>query len=73
MSYIDERIKFLAIKAWRLDRSKKEIACENPDGCEFPLIRATFYQRECRVMCDECGYQQESIPEEVIDAFLDRI
>ena len=72
LSYIEERIKFLAVTAWRRDRQNRDIACEN-DECEFPLIRAEIRNRECYVLCDECGNQQESIPEEVIDAFLGRI
>ncbi len=83
MSYAEERIKFLAVRHWQIDRSKKEMACQNDEACEFPLIRAEMRWpspshgittgQVCVLICDECGQEFYNIPDEVIDNFLNRI
>lgn len=84
MSYIEERIKYLAVKRWQNDKSKHELTCGNPecDGKSWGgTITAHFERRKlegdlhkkCYLMCEDCGYEQDFVPKPVIDAFLDRI
>ena len=89
MSYIEERIKFLAVKAWQDDRTKdvyKALNCPNKDCDDYEwggTVRAEMRwpsaAREittgqiCVLMCDDCGHEFFTVLDQVIDSFLARI
>ncbi len=77
MSYIEERIKCLAVKAWQRDKSKHEIKCPN-QNCDGKAWGGTMVPEMnsldvCVLECHDCGRDQHFIPKPVIDAFLERI
>lgn len=88
MSYTEERIKYLAVKAWKNDRTKdvyKALNCPNRDCDSFewggevhPEMRMPGGGHDlggmiCVLLCHDCGHEFYNVPDEVIDSFLDRI
>lgn len=86
MSYIEERIKYLAVQAWQRDKSKHELTCGN-NSCEGKSWGGTMAARMrqasglvnvedatvCILECHDCGHEQFFVPQAVIDNFLERI
>ncbi len=82
MSYIEERIKYLAVQAWQRDESKHEMTC-GQSNCESGTMVAIMRPAAghvdvadstvCVLECFVCGHEQGFIPQPVIDNFLDRI
>jgi len=89
VSYIEERIKFLAVKTWKDDRTKdvyKALNCPNRDCDDYewggevhPEMRMPGPGRHniggmiCVLLCHDCGHEFFIIPDQVIDSFLARI
>lgn len=76
MGYVEERIKYLAVKAWQDNRKVHELTCGTEDcdnRLDVKMIQNGADEFRAILFCYNCPYEQHFVPAPVIDLFLERL
>lgn len=65
---MDQNIVFKAVEAWQKNDMVHQLTCGN-DSNHPILIPIISDEGKCILYCSECGYEQNFIPEIVIEAY----